>query len=492
MFSRRKDKALRQQEFTLALSERLGSPDAAVREKAFADAAQAPDLEWALRELAQALGHEPSLDVSVEAAGAFCDALCRDEALRERAVQIFARNLDAPEDLLREWTALVAELGGAPALQVIDADVRDDARLRLKMLREQGWTPEGLPGIQPGTFAFELKFGMAVAAVLGVVRRGTPLSAEDAHRTRQEARAAFKKALVHPRDSEERDRELQPLTELQDDESWSDRARTGLRIDEALALCESGEEDLVALGVEVISYLLTFHDGIRRDLVRDTLDGLVSQDPEPLTLSEILECYELLHDELPLTDPPTALFLDEVQHPTAEVRRSAALGLSHFAPGSPEETSAVDVLVRLLDEDVDDEVRQCAAAALQRSEYSQDDNVKAASTALARHADSADPVIRALSLADRVHHRAPDAPSRLLAELELPDPHWKFMPVVALAALQARTSGHRMPRRIRTGLVKRLVHLQKTHWADRDVDPIYPDAEDRAELLADALKELRA
>jgi hypothetical protein len=491
MFSRRKDKVLRQQEFTLDLSERFRSPDAAVREKAFADAAQAADLKWALRELAQALAHEPTLDVSVEAAGAFCDALCRDEALRERAVQIFARNLDAPEDLLREWTALVAELGGPPALRVIDADVRDDARIRLKMLREEGWTSEGLP-FQRGTFVFELKFGMAVAAVHGVVRRAEPLSDEDARRTRREARAVFKKALLHPSGSEERDRELEPLVEPQDDELWSDRARVGLRMEEALALCDSGEDDLVALGVETISYVLLCHDGVRRHRVRDTLDGLVSRDLEPHILSEILECYGRLHEELPLNDPPTALFLDGVRHSAAEVRRSAALGLPDFAAGRPEETSAVDVLVRLLDEDVDDEVRQYAAAALQRGGYSQEDIVKAASPALARHADSTDPVIRAMSLADRVHHRSPDVPSRLLAELELPDPHWKFMPVVALAALKARASGQRMPRRIRNGLVKRLVDLQKTHWADRDIDPIYPDAEDRAELLADALKELRA
>jgi len=492
MFSRRRSKDKGQQEFTLALSARLRSPDAAVREKAVANIAQAPDLEWALRELAWALGHEPSLDVFSATTGAFCNALCRDEALRDRAVRIFAQNLGAPEDLLREWTALVAELGGAPALEGIDADLRDDARLRLAALRKQGWTPEGLPGVRPGTFGFELRFGMAVSAVHAVVRRGLPLGDEEAYRTRREARAVFKKALVHPQGSEERDRELQPLLDPHEDESWSDRARMGIRMDELLALCESNEEDLIGLGVEVITHLLSLDDGIRRDAVRGTLDDLASRDQEPSTLSEILDCYSLLHAELPLPSPPTALFLDCIRHPAPQVRTSAALGLSHLAPGTPEETSAVDVLVRLLHEDVDNEVRRCAAAALNRSEYSQQDNVKATSTALARHADSADPVIRALCLANRLHHRAPDVPSRLLAELELPTPHWEFIAVVALAAVQARTPDYRIPRRIRTDLTKRLRHLQQTGWADTDTDPIYPDAEDRSELLADALKELRA
>ncbi|WP_406356947.1 hypothetical protein [Streptomyces sp. NBC_00658] len=488
MFSRRR--AQKRQELLLTLSERLRSPDSTVREKASAEVAQTRDLEWALRELAQALDHEPSLDAFVAATGAFSDALCRDEALRGRAVRVFARNLDDPEGVLREWTALVAELGGAPALEVIDADLRHDARLRLEALRKQGWTPEGLPGVQPGTFIFELQFGIAVSAIHAAVRRGSPLSEEDARLTRVEARAVFKQALPHPRGSTESADQLMPLAALPDEDSWSDRARTGLRVDEALSLCGSGEEDLVALGMEVLGCLVTLHDGIRRDRVRETLDDLASREQEPFTLGEILDCYSLMHAEFPLPDPPLDLFLDKVRHPAAQVRSSAALGLSHLAPGHPKEASAVDALVRLLDEDVDDEVRQCAAGALHRGEYSSQDNASAASSALARHADSAVPAIRAQSLADRLGQGAPDAFPRLLTELELPDPHWRFMPVVALAA--TRTSDPRMPRPIRTALIKRVAHLQKTGWADRHADPVYPDAQDRAELLEDALTNLRA
>ncbi|MET7382131.1 hypothetical protein ABZT08_25475 [Streptomyces sp. NPDC005526] len=99
MFSNRR--ARRERERQQDLSERIRSAEAGVRVAAAAEIVKVRDQQWALRELAQVVDREPSPATFAYTAGYFCDALCRDRAVRVRVEQMFARHDDDPAALAR-------------------------------------------------------------------------------------------------------------------------------------------------------------------------------------------------------------------------------------------------------------------------------------------------------------------------------------------------------------------------------------------------------
>ncbi|WP_371526180.1 HEAT repeat domain-containing protein [Streptomyces sp. NBC_01283] len=542
MFKERK--ARKQAELHERLAAGLRDPDVEVRRKAADTAAVSADPRWALRELAQAVEREPWAEEFQETVvDGFAAALRREAPVRERTERIFAAHLDDPEGFIRAWTGLTAELGGAPALREVPGDLRDDMRARLTTLRDRGWTAEGLGGLgRPDAFARELAFDLAILLASLVLRRNTPLPAEEADRVRGEARATLEKALPHAPGSAERAALLGPFPRNPEVGSWTDRARAGLRADEALALCASGEPESVTLGAEALAKLL-FGEVVRRDQVLETLDHLLaspkaaqgsspdaapdaapnaaqdappnsgrddagptaSPGPDPFLLSRILDCYSNLHAMLPLDAPPLDLFLDGLRHPDPRVRASAAEGLDPIAVGSPTEGRAVEGLVGLLEHDPEVSVRRHAATALRWLEYGEDRHARVGAAALERQADAADPEIRAHSIADALRRGAPDAYDRFLAELESPDVHGQLL----AGLMNAPTgSGFALPSRsVRKTLIERLEALREAGWADRDApgaagpaspspDSARPNVEvltaaDRAELLSGLIEALR-
>lgn len=489
MFKKRRER--KQAELHEELGAALRDPDAAVRAKAAVDAAEAADPEWALRELASAVAREPWADDFHETVvDGFCVALRRETAVRERVEGIVAGHLDDPEGYLRAWTGFVEEIGGPPALREVGEDLRDDMRARLTYLRSQGWAPEGLDGVgRPGSFPREMAFDFAVLLTSLVVRRNEPLPAEEEERVRVGTRAILERALATDPDSDVRLELIAPLSESPDDEAWTDRARHGLQVDETLDLCMSGDDARTILGVETLNHQITRDDLLRRRRTREVLDHLLAREQTPFVLDQLLVCYVQLHVVAPLPDPPVDLFLGLLGHPDSTIRSTAASGLGLLAVGTPEEGRVVDALVRLLDDDPEDEVRGAAAESLAGLDRGEEPVSRTVSDALERHADATAPKIRAASLQHALENGATDAYDRLLREFDSPDVDWQFLSACELASAK---DGFSLPDDIRPRLVERLERLEKTGWADRCADPdSYPGPDRRAGMLSDLLEQLR-
>ncbi|MGW7302383.1 HEAT repeat domain-containing protein [Streptomyces sp. NPDC054829] len=476
------------QERKRRLAERLASTDAEVRAAAAQEIARVRDHAWAVRELARALDREPTPETFNAIAEPFADALCRDRASRQRVERMFAEHVDDPAALVWEWTALMAEYGAGVPVTSVGDDLAEDVRGRLERLREQGWRPHELGRMRPGSVPYAVAFGAAVELLHEAVLRASPLSPEDSERTRAEARYAFERALAHPPESEERGDILMELCERPEDTSWADRARAGVRVAEAIAWCRSTQPERAALGAEALECMLLFNDEVRRPAVRATLDFLCAR--QPLTLATVLRCYTMLQNTRPLDDPPVDRFLDALAHPSPRVRAAAASGLDAFGGGSPQEARVVAALIDTVNQDPSLPVVRAAASSLALIVCRDEANTAAASAALATKADARDPGVRAASVEGALFREEPGGFARLTAELRRPDVEPVFLGVTDFICGPADCY---VPDGVRAELIGLLESLDRGGWADRPVeDDLYPDPEDRAELLAQVLDTLRA
>ncbi|MEU6121224.1 hypothetical protein [Streptomyces sp. NPDC047123] len=491
MFTKRRER--KQAELHEELAAVLRSPDAAVRAAAATRAAEAAGLEWALRELASAVAREPWTDDFDEGVvDGFAIALRRDAKVRGRAERLVARHLDDPEGFVRAWAAFVAGLGGPPGPQEVGEDLQDDMRAHLTSLRAHGWTAEGLDGLgPPGFFARDLAFDLAVVPASLVLLRNRQLPPAEAERVRAKTREVLERALAFPPDSDDRLDLIAPLAEIPDAEAWTDRALRGIRLDETLALCASDDDARAALGVEALHHQCLCDDILRRRGIIEALDHLVAREREPMVLQQILDCYGRLHVLSPLETRPVELFRTALGHADADVRKSAASGMGLLTRGTPDEIRAVGTLVGILDHDVDEEVRGFAAQTLAGMARDEEERgTRTIADAMARHAGSASPLIRAATLQHALEDGAPDAYDRLLVEFDSPDVPWPFLAACQLVLIDDDFS---IPDDIRPRLVERLERLRTSGWAERDVDPGgYPDPDDRAEMLAELLEQVRA
>ncbi|MEU6251137.1 HEAT repeat domain-containing protein [Streptomyces sp. NPDC047043] len=487
MFSRRR--ARKAQEQQRDLSARIRSAEAADRAGAAAEIAKVRDQAWALRELAQALEREPLPDTFSDIAGAFCDALFRDRVARERVEQILALPDDQPAELVRAWTAFMAECGAGAAMETVDDELGQDVRSRLRRLAGQGWRHRELSRMHKDSFAYYIAFGTAVVLVHDAVRRSAPLPGDEAEHARKEIRTALERALALPADSDERLGVLVALSMRPDEEeTWTDRALAGLRIDEALALCRSPEPARVTLGLEALHSLMLFGPVLRRTAIRTTLDRVCVPDQEPYTFSEGLLGYAALQADDPLDDPPVELFLNALGHPDEVVRAAAASGLDRVGPGLPEEQRVVAALTDSLDSDPDAEVVRCAATALAGISCADEANTRAASRALARHADSADARVRAASVEGALLRDEPGAFARLTTELQRADVQAVFVSVTDAFVIDSRNDLTDVQR---AELTRHLERLRQDGWAEHPGDDDETDAETRAGLVEQVLVALR-
>ncbi|GGW95712.1 HEAT repeat domain-containing protein [Streptomyces lomondensis] len=482
MFTQRRARREREKQHVLSL--RLRSSEAEIRAAAAAEIARVRDREWAVRELAQALDREPSPDAFSDLVPPFCDAVCRDRSTRERLEQVFAAHADAPAALVRAWTAFLAEYTGGVAVESVDDDLADEVRRRLRRLSAQGLSPGELPGMPAGSFAYDVTLSTAVDLLHGAVRRCRPLDADEAERVRKEIRGTLERCLKHPANSEERSELLVPLCERPDEESWADRSLAVLCVEEALALCRSGEPARVALGVEALHCMYVLNEVLCPAAVRETLDRLRVAERDPFTFSEALYCYAAVHADRPLDDPPVEFFLSAIGHPDPLVRAAAAAGLDTVGSGLPQETRAVAALIEALDQDPDAEVVWCAASALSCISCDDEANSRAASAALARHTAATDPRVRAAVVAGALRRAEPGAFEHLAAELRRPDVDHSFVSV-------AHTHPYGLSGSERAKLTRLLERLRQSGWAGLAADDDVPDAESRALMIDLALGALR-
>ncbi|MEV0171577.1 hypothetical protein AB0I00_10710 [Streptomyces sp. NPDC050803] len=485
-FGRRR--AQKEQERREELSLRLRSAQAEVRAAAATEIAEAPDLEWAVRELARALDREPTPETFHDIAWPFSTALRRDRATRQHIEHMFASRVDDPAALVQDWTALLAEYGADTAVETVDDDLAEDVRGRLERLRKQGWRHHELARMKPDSYAYMVAFGTAVELLHEAMLRAVPLASDQEERSRKETQAAFAQALAHAPDSEERSEILIALSEGPDDESWTDRPLAALHIEEALALCRSAEPDRVTLGVEALHCMLLFNDALRRGAIRATLDRLCVPEQEPFTLSTALRCYTVLRNHQEMADPPVEVFLTALHHPDARVRAAAASGLDPMAGEQPQEARAVAELIDVMDHDPDITVARCAARSLALIVCAEEAHTRTASRALARRADAEDAGIRAAVVEGALFREEPGAFARLTAELQRSDVEPAFIAAIEFICGLDVT----IPDDARAELTGLLEHLEQAGWAELPADDEnYPDPEDREELLEQALEALR-
>jgi hypothetical protein len=483
-------RARKEQDQQRELSVRLRSPEAEIRATAAAEIAQVRDVAWAVGELARALGREPSPETFDGVAGPFCDALCRDRALRERVERMFAAHVDAPAELVRAWTAFLAELGAGDPVDAVDDELAAEVGARLGRQREQGGKPHQLAGTDPDSLTYTITFGVAVELLHDAVRRYAPLPADETDRARREIRQTLELALAHPANSDRRHALLVPLCERPEDESWTDRQSAALLIREALDLCGDGDADRVALGLEALDITLHFNDVCLRGAVRETLDRLWAPDQEPFALSEVLSCYPALHQDRPLADPPVEMFLTALDHADPLVRANAAAGLDTIAPGQPQESRAVAALIAAVEHDPDVEVARSAAYALATIACHEEANTRAASSALADKAGSADPGLRAASVDGALLRDEPGAYDRLSAELRRSDVEARFVS----SAHFLLDLGRKPPKRVAGEWTRLLERLDQDGWTDRpngQEDGADTEPDFRAALLDQTLTQLR-
>jgi hypothetical protein len=457
-------RARKEQDQQRELSVRLRSPEPEVRAAAAGEVARVRDTAWAIRELAQAMDREPSPTWFDAVAGPFCDAVCRDRAVRERVERMFAAHADAPVELVRAWTALLAEFGAGAASDTVDDELAAEVGDRLRRVSEQGGKPHELSGTDPDSLDYVVTFGVTVELLHDAVRRYVPLPADDIERTRRETRETLDRALVHPARSDDRHALLVSHCEPPDDETWADRQLAALRIGEALDLCGSAEPDRVALGVQALALMLHLNQVCLHDTVRETLDRLCVPDQDPFTFSEVLSCYPALHADRRLDDPPVELFLAALGHADPLVRAHAAAGLDTIAPGLPEESRAVAALIEAMEHDPDIEVVRSAAYALATIPCSEEADTRAASAALAgKAAGSADPGLRVASVDGAIHRDEPGAHDALTAELRRPDVEARFISSVDLFL----DLGKLPPKDVTAQWARLLERLRQDGWPDR-------------------------
>lgn len=483
-------RARKEQDQQRELSARLRSPEAEVRATAAAHIAQVRDAAWAVRELAQALGRVPSPETFDDVAGPFCDALCRDRAVRERVEGMFAAHIDDPAELVRVWTAFLAELGAGTPVDTVDDELAAEVGARLGRQREQGGKPHQLAGTDPDSLTYTITFGVAVELLHDAVRRYAPLPPDETDRARREIRETLERALAHPVNSDERTALLVPLCERPEDESWTDRQSAALLIREVLDLCGSTAPDRVALGLEALDITLHFNDVCLHDAVRETLDRLWAPDQEPFVLSEVLSCYPALHTDRRLADPPVELFLTALDHTDPLVRANAAAGLDSIAPGQPQESRAVAALIAAMENDPDVEVARSAAYALATIACHEEANTRTASAALAGQAGSTDPSLRAASVDGALLRDEPGAYDRLSAELRRTDVEARFIS----SAHFLLDLGRKPPKQVAGEWIRLLERLDQSGWTDRPdehEDGADTEPEFRTALLDQTLAQLR-
>ncbi len=172
------------------------------------------------------------------------------------------------------------------------------------------------------------------------------------------------------------------------------------------------------------------------------------------------------------------------------MRAAAASGLDAFGGGLPEEGRVVAALVDALDQDPEITVVRAAATSLALIVCSEESNTRAASLALTRKADAADARLRAASVEGALFREEPGAFARLLAELERPDVEPVFVHVTDFIC-GLKYGG--VPGPVRSELTRLLEQLDHAGWPELPVDDdLYPDPEDRADLLEKTLETLRA
>lgn len=249
--------------------------------------------------------------------------------------------------------------------------------------------------------------------------------------------------------------------------------------DTAAELVETGDRDSMVLGAEILDGVFNarYREGNRfgRAGVR-LLKPLCTPDQDPCVLAAALHPYSAIS---PITDP---LLFDLLEHPDARVRASACQ-LIAIEQKWAEANRIAEALIEALEQDPDNEVRSRAATGLIYA-YCNDERCKAQiAGALARFSDDPLPAVRVAAIQTTSDDDAARILARLTAELRDPQADWRF-----LQACHGRAFWEAASHDTRADARQALIQLEEWNWAARETPGQYPLADERAEILAEAIE----
>lgn len=247
----------------------------------------------------------------------------------------------------------------------------------------------------------------------------------------------------------------------------------------ASALISASDPASKTLGAEIFDHLFI---GMRegRRFARQAGD-ILRELCQPMQHPEVL--CAALHPYAQLCPDAEPLLYDLLDHPHAQVRRTAAQLIAAAGTEFAEDRQ-VDSLLELLDRDPDPGVREEAAEGLELiltcySYVSQGPHI---SDALTSHLDDPIPGIRASSLAGISTLEIDSAVKRLVNELGAAQPAWQFvdsfnrLPQLDDCAPELRGEAHLALRR-----------LQEQDWPELADPARFPQAHERADMLTKAI-----
>ncbi|HEU5158038.1 MAG TPA: HEAT repeat domain-containing protein [Streptosporangiaceae bacterium] len=254
----------------------------------------------------------------------------------------------------------------------------------------------------------------------------------------------------------------------------------GAVFDEAMQLCRGGIPEEITLGAEMLDGVLCGDGGSdrRKAEARSLLIDICRPAQDPGVLAAALH-------PLAMTGEFGDLYLDLLGHPDPRVRRSAVRLLS-AAVGTEAHTRVVRALIQILDEDPDDEVRAEAADSL--SSWSENDvreQPDAIAEALSRHLDSPIPAIRVAASFYLSATGDERGFAGLSAELASSSAPWQ-----AVRAVGDLGGTDGLPADVRGELHDTMIRLRDGGWAQHATPGEYPNADQRAEFLREAIEAL--
>ncbi|MBF9066417.1 HEAT repeat domain-containing protein [Streptacidiphilus fuscans] len=251
---------------------------------------------------------------------------------------------------------------------------------------------------------------------------------------------------------------------------------------EALALAGAEDPESMTLAAEILDGVFT-RGHTRPELVRqgeELLSAMCRLDQNPEVLAAALHPYAMV------SSVQTPFLLELLSHPDARVRRSATQLIAVSQEGSADD-DLVALLIRLLAADPDSTVRQEAARGLELIFDCDDAWKPRIADAFAGHQGDPVPGIR-LSAIRTITAADPGRTLEMLTdELFGWEVDWQFV--------SACEGGHRwiaVPRDIRVKAHQALLRLRKQGWAKRETPSQYPLADERAEILANAIAAVRS
>lgn len=247
----------------------------------------------------------------------------------------------------------------------------------------------------------------------------------------------------------------------------------------AAGLIESGQRDSQVLGAQILDGVFTTRLLKARQFAPDgemLLDDLCTPDQDPLVLSAALPPY------LAIGAVTAELLLELLGHADARVRASACQLIAVELDTDPDDR-IIEALFELLGKDPSEQVRGEAAGGLLLAYGIDERYQQQIADGLARYVDDPLPAVRVAAIQTTMSNDAERMLQRLIAELRDPQADWRFVQACLDRGFWEPASSE-----TRAAAEQALLRLRDQDWPAHETPRRYPLADERADILAEAIK----